>query len=214
MTVVVRQPDNSRRFCGARLKSGLGRCRQAPLRGKMRCRVHGGKLTGGMRHKDPAAYIQFWRSRYKRWLLLRQRLGLPHPGGRPRKLSRVKKMVDAADKQLGQALDAIDAVLPAEVEGEEETAPVLLARTARDGIQQLRRIINMPVNACLGDNGLPATPHDQKTLRLIGDMALGVQKIFVRAAEAEFRVRQSDSLQRLFEEIAAEKGLTKLQPDQ
>ena len=37
--------ENSLSFCGARTRNGES-CRRPPLRGKFRCRLHGGKSTG------------------------------------------------------------------------------------------------------------------------------------------------------------------------
>ncbi len=123
-------------------------------------------------------------------------LGLRAPGGRPRKLRRALSLVDQAKERLRMASQEIRAHLPTEVEAmpsSELTAPQRLRKAALLGLDRLTEILEVPVSEHM----------DMKRQRLAGDMALGVCKLFMRAAEAEFRARKDDTVGRLLQELLA-----------
>jgi len=74
----------------------------------------------------------------------------------------------------------------------ELTPAELLRETARLGLQRLREIVSQPIN-----------PGDLKQQRLVGDMSLAVCKLFMRAAEGEFRARRGDALTALLARLQA-----------
>lgn len=110
----------------------------------------------------------------KVWLALRHELGLVHPGGRPRSIGRTVKMVDQAKVSLGEyraELVELAETLPA------GSAAAKLSRIALRGLDQLEEIIDQRLDM-----------DDLKQQRLVGDMALGVNKLLVKAAHEERRV--------------------------
>jgi hypothetical protein len=65
--------------CGARLSGGRGRCRAWALKGKRRCKWHGGKSTGPRDWRPNVAAMVAGRKRY---IERRHAMGLRAPGGR------------------------------------------------------------------------------------------------------------------------------------
>ena len=119
-------------------------------------------------------------------------MGLPWYGGRPRKLGKVLTMAERAVAVLGPVIEAtavevvdkpVEAMNPAE----------LLGATSLQGLRRLHEIVSEPLD-----------PDDLKQRRLVGDMAVAVNKLFMRAAEGEFRARRDDALGRLLALIAAD----------
>ena len=66
------------------------------------------------------------------------------------------------------------------------------AAASLKGLQQLYRIIDQPLDY-----------QDMKQMRLVGDMALGVNRLFMKAAKEE---REGDVLTTLLDIIKAEKA--------
>jgi hypothetical protein len=52
MKVGLPYEEKTRELCGARLRSGKGLCRRRPVRGRTRCRLHGGKSLQGIAHPN------------------------------------------------------------------------------------------------------------------------------------------------------------------
>ena len=86
--------------------------------------------------------------------------------------------------------------LPAVDKPVEQMSPAeLLGMTSREGLLRLYELLRRPLDA-----------EDLKAQRLVGDMALGVNRLLMRAAEGEFRARRDDALARVLEQIAAERA--------
>src|SRR5437016_2210105 len=80
--------------CSARTRTG-GRCRRAPIRGRRRCRLHGGRSTG-WRGPRGAHWLAAITAGRKRWLARRHAAGLKATGGRPKRTEKVAAMVKEA----------------------------------------------------------------------------------------------------------------------
>src|SRR5262249_24873817 len=129
------------------------------------------------------------------WLARRHAMGLKATGGRPRGTGKVRTMAERATEQIRQEIAERAAGTPADIPARpiESLAPAeALGRAALAGLHQLIRLIEQPI-----------AESDVKQQRLIGDLALGVNRLFVRAAGAEFRDRRNDALQELLRDVAA-----------
>lgn len=196
------------RMCGAKRRNGE-RCRQHGAGYGGKCYWHGGRNPGGYHggttHKARATWLKNLR--------IRQAMGLRQPGGKPRgNRTKVQEMVGQAKRQLEIALElqapapvATTEVEPALAQAgvpalpSQGSAADLLSHAAHQGLQRLYEIVSTPLDW-----------DDPKQVRLIGDMALGVSRLALRAAEGEFRARRDDALTRLLEEIQHERAsLTK-----
>ena len=198
------------KLCGAKAKSTGLPCRQPGYGHGGRCKYHGGNSRGG---SLPGQTTTKARATWLKNLAIRQAMGLRQPGGKPRRnRGKVEKMIAKAKRQLETALELQAPAPPAP----ETAAPFdrrsgvpalpaqgsaadLLSHAAHQGLQRLYEIVSTPVDW-----------DDLKQVRLIGDMALGVSRLALRAAEGEFRARRDDALTRLLEEIQRERAsLTK-----
>lgn len=188
-------------LCGARNRAGSF-CRRYRLRGRPRCHMHGGRLVGGMRWPDPRLAIAVANVGHARWLRFRRAMGLVHPGGRPRKIGTVLRMVEKAKADLATAIVGFEEALPAERADGLMTPTEGLSRAALIGLERLQEIISVPVTPemVLGQT---------KAVRLIGDMALGANKLFLQAARGAFDARRTDAIEKLLEEIAEERKSVK-----
>lgn len=97
-------------------------------------------------------------------------------------------------KEMGKAV----AVINGELEGlpalaSVESASELLHENSRLGLLRLREILSQPL----------AADADLKEKRAIGNLALGVNKLIVRVAEAEFQKERGDRLGEILAKIAA-----------
>jgi hypothetical protein len=122
-------------------------------------------------------------------------MGLRWPGGAPRKIEKVLSMAEEAKATIGAAIVELEAALPVDImSGPIEGLPAAhaLARVSLSGLYQLGRIVEQPLDM---DN--------LKQQRLIGDMALGANKLFKSHAEGE---RNTDLIGRLLELLEAEKS--------
>jgi hypothetical protein len=180
-------------ICGAKHRKTGGFCRLPAMKGRRRCRHHGGKLfgspIGAWRNLGPA------HAQAKRKQALYKALGLSWPGGHHRKPERVMTMVEEAKMVLQQGIAEMEAALPLDalrLRVEELTAAQALGRASLVGLHQLVRIVEMPFE-----------PENLKQMRLIGDMALGVNKLLQRHAEGE---RSHDLIGKLLAAIEAEKA--------
>lgn len=105
-------------------------------------------------------------------------------------------MIDETKALIEPQLVGFEA--PATVAG--KSVPEAMADATLRGLEQVYRIIDQPLR--VDEEGLLC---DQKQQRLIVDATLGVARIFVRAAESEFRARHDDVLDKLLAMIEAEK---------
>src|SRR5262249_48287969 len=84
-----------RLFCGARTRRG-GFCQQPPVRGRRRCRMHGGNNRGaGALLVWRPGFAAAWKAR-RAYIERRHALGLKVPGGRPHKAEKVQTMAKRA----------------------------------------------------------------------------------------------------------------------
>jgi len=157
--------------------------------------MHGGYLTGGYRggSTKPATAAR------ARKVTLLHALGLRWYGGAPRKPAKVRTMVDDAREKLTDDIVTIVEALPG-LSGAGEQ----LGRAAVKGLGRLEQILDMELDE-----------HDPKQMRLIGDMALGVCKLFQRAAEGAFRAQEGSQLIQLLEQLKAQQisGTAAPKPD-
>lgn len=180
-----------RQYCGARTRQG-GRCRLWPLPGKRRCRLHGGRVPGGSRPGERDMRKLWARAAMKRAFL--HTLGLKWYGGRPRKRHVVLAMAEEAKGLLEPLVEEARGRGAGELAMkplEEMTLPEVAGLASLEGVRQLYRIISQPLDF-----------DDPKQMRLVGDMSLGINRLFLRAAESE---RQGDVLGRLLALIEADK---------
>ena len=187
-------------ICGARARHG-GRCVKPALPGKRRCKWHGG-LSTGWRHagvRNTAASLGIIHARQRLW----RSLGIPWPSRR-RSVEEVRNLAEEAKAVLEPLVIGFEAMeaegkVPAKAIAELTPAELLSQGTGR-GLQQVIAIIGQPLTRD-ADGKL----CDLKQQRLIGDLALGMTRLFVRAAESEFRARHDDVLDKLLAMIEAEK---------
>ncbi len=87
--------------CGARLSGGRGRCRAWALKGKRRCKWHGGKSTGPRNWRASVGAMVAGR---KRMIERRLAWGLRAPGGRPPRVPDWlrRAMIERAAQELGE----------------------------------------------------------------------------------------------------------------
>ena len=189
-----------RRYCWARTKNpeSYPRCHQWPTRGRMRCRVHGGgKNKGGAGRTGTRDMRKAWAAR-KKYDALMHIMGLKHPGGGQFKTKTVVTMVEEAKALIVAGAHELEAALPDDTMTKEitELRPAeALGRAALSGSYQLIRIIEQELDF-----------NDLKQQRLIGDMSAVALRLFVRAADGEYKARQTDALGELLAEIRAERA--------
>ncbi len=101
-------------------------------------------------------------------------------------------MAEEAKDQIGQGLALLAEVLPALAPG---SPAERLGRSAEKGLGKLEAIIDLELDV-----------GDVKQMRLIGDMSLGVCKLFQRAAEGAFRAQEGNALLQLLEQLKAQQS--------
>jgi len=83
---------------------------------------------------------------------------------------------------------------------EDWSPPELLINTAREGLLKLHAILTQPIRLKQSaDERLD--PEDLKLQRLVGDLALGVDKLLARVGEANLRQQNSGKWQELLDNI-------------
>src|SRR5262245_30598305 len=97
-------------YCGARRTRGTGLCRAWPVKGKRRCKWHGGRSTGPRDWRGNVAAMAMGR---RRWIARRHALGLKASGGRPRKSERVAPLAEQAKESIATGVVLISETLPA-----------------------------------------------------------------------------------------------------
>jgi hypothetical protein len=91
--------------CGARLSGGRGRCRAWALKGKRRCKWHGGKSTGP---RDWRASVAAMVAGRKRYIERRHAMGLKAPGGRLPSAAKMMTTMDRAIEVANELLRRIE----------------------------------------------------------------------------------------------------------
>ena len=101
--------------CGARLSGGRGLCRAWAVKGKQRCKWHGGRSTGPRTTEGLTRTLAAMKSGRVRKIEMRQALGLQMRGGRPPRIPDWlrRAIVDGAEKELA-GID-LETVLTAEM---------------------------------------------------------------------------------------------------
>ncbi len=167
-----------------------------------RCKHHGGFAKGGYFGQPiHQAHAALRRSQARM-----KALGLPWYGGRPRKLGKVQAMAERAKTQLEVALAEYGIAGPGEHAGSLEviagpkpvtamSAAEALGATSLKGLQRLYEIVCEPLN-----------PEDLKQRRLVADVAIAANKLFMQAAEGQFRQRRDDAVVELLERLALERA--------
>jgi len=161
-----------------------------PVAGRRRCKFHGGNSIHNHRPGLSASALRAVASKQA----LYKAVGLPWHGGAPRKVERVRTMVERAVVVAERAIAELEAAVPVDVRTlpvEDLTPPQALGLGSLLGLQQLVRIVRQPLDL-----------DSLKQQRLIGDMALGMNKLLQRHAEGE---RSHDLIGKLLAAIEAEK---------
>lgn len=133
-------------------------------------------------------------ARFEAKRALYRALGLPWFGGAPRKREKVLSMAEEAKAAVSTAIVELEELLPLDVRTlpiDQLTAPQALGRASLAGLHQLVRIVEQPLDF-----------DDLKQVRLIGDMALGANKLLQRHAQGE---RNHDLIGKLLAALEAEK---------
>ena len=102
-------------------------------------------------------------------------------------------MAEEARQTLAPLIEAGQTLDGTHKDIESMTPPELLAAASIMGLRRLYEICSIPIDP---DN------LDLKTARLVGDMALGASRLFIRAAEGEFKARQNDALEEVLRRLA------------
>jgi hypothetical protein len=79
------RPDTGsrdKRRCGAKLHGQLGCCRRWPVKGKKRCRLHGGLSTGAKTPEGKARVLAALSEGRRRWIAQMKAEGSKFPWGR------------------------------------------------------------------------------------------------------------------------------------
>ncbi len=100
--------------------------------------------------------------------------------------------MDEARDKIASDIVTLEAALPGLASG---SPGEQLGRAAISGLTKLEQIIALPLNE-----------DDPKQMRLIGDMSLGVCKLFQRAAEGAFRAQEGNALLQLLEQLKAQQS--------
>lgn len=144
---------------------------------------------------NPRPIVRYMRAAVERLQAERKAAGLPWYGGRTPGWRKVVVRMDDAIVKLDQAIEQLPAA-----EDLGELGP-LIVETASDGLLLARDTVRM-VRTQLLELGPEA---DIKLLRLGNEAGLRAAGLAVRSVEAAFRGRNTSAVERLLEELAAEK---------
>lgn len=190
-------------FCGAKLRKRPGFCRGAPMKGKRRCRIHGGhnRAPYNPRGWQPATH----QARDKKQAVLRA-LGLPWYGGAPKR----KVTLSMAQKAI-KILDETLAVLPAprDVPDSEKGDVEIFSEGVRASCILLRDTVRLGQRLMLDEEGnqlesvAQMAPQNLKFLGMAQITALGVTKQGWKAADRQAR---NDIIGNLLAAMAAEEA--------
>jgi hypothetical protein len=192
-----------RQLCGAKLQNRPGFCRGLPLRGKRRCRLHGGK--GGAPYNPRGWQPGAHRGRDKKQAVLRA-LGLPWYGGAPKQ----KVTLSMAEKAI-RILDETVALLPEprDVPDAEKGDVEIFAEGVRASCILLRDTVRLGQRLMRDEEGnaiesvAQMHPQNLKFLGMAQITALGVTKQGWKAAD---RSQRNVIIGNLLAAIAAEKA--------
>lgn len=104
-------------------------------------------------------------------------------------------MVEEAKAKVSHAIVELEAAVPPDVRNlpiEELTAPQALGRASLSGLYQLIRIIEQPID-----------PENLKHMRIIGDMALGANRLLQKHGTD---ARKLNLIDKLIDAMEAEKA--------
>jgi hypothetical protein len=173
--------------------------------GKTRCRMHGGTRRGRLPYYqiDPTnrnKALATKRALYKQ-------LGLLWPGGRRHhtveRQMMARKIVARTKKELATGLPNVIA----DTRPLAELAPTeALARIAWKGLERLDEILSIEIPK---DDKLEMR-ENMKIWRLVGDMALGANRLLAHVGEGGARVQRDQQLALLLEEIRRDKEQARL----
>lgn len=191
--------------CGAKLRGKPGYCRawaMTTVRGKRRCRIHGGTSTRNLRI-NPWGKPQ-WEARARKQALMRA-LGLPWYGGAPKR----KATLRMADKAIAVANEILEMLpVPRNVPDEQKGSVELLGEGVRNGLLLTRDTVILGRDALAAYHAAPADEKrlDLKLLGTANITALGLIKLGLKAADTG---KRNDIISKLFAAMEAEKASTK-----
>ena len=212
-------------MCNARLSKGRGYCRAQPVKGKLRCKFHGGAATGPRTPEGKARTVEAMAAGRARWLAQMRELkargviakipGGRRPSSQPRKTG--DKIVDTARTVLAErraelmaetAADDLLEIGQANLAEEKETA--LPVPVEWDRMPPTAKLLTLTVKSLDTINSILDRPDEAdatpalklKLLSIKKDAALSVLATQVKVDENQLRARRSgDRLARLLEEI-------------
>jgi len=192
-------------ICGAKAKHG-GVCKAPPVRGKKRCRMHGGHATGPRTAEGKARCVAANRigtTAYVKRIMLAKAAGLidKRPGGPMKGMPIKRKNI------MAKALEIIDATTLAPVadNGFARDLEELTGKSIAVIRGVLKRRVAEKVYYRKDPQGGKATrvEPDQKLLQLQVTTAIEVIKLKHRTDEAAFRAQNADRLLPIMEALLA-----------
>ena len=181
-------------ICGAKLRNKPRFCRRHAMRGRRRCRLHGGKSFGpgpGVLPWGPAQWVPV-----RRMQAIRKALGLPWYGGRPRK----RKTLTMADQAIELANDILELLpTPRNVPDDQKGSAELLGEGVRNGLLLNRDTVLLGREMLARDGEFV----NLKLLSAANLTALGLVKLGLKAADTGSR---NDIIGKLIAAIEAEKA--------
>jgi hypothetical protein len=200
-------------MCGARHKYRPGRCRALALKGRRRCRMHGGTNPGRVPHA-PVVMGPAWKARDQRQALYKS-LGMAWPGGPHRTHAVTLSVIAKAKQTVARNKRDLSTALPDIIKLARDRRPLAelnvtpaeaLARVAWKGLEQLDRILSITLPK---DDPIEIR-ENIKTLRLVGDMAVAANRLLAQIGEGGARVQRDTQLAMLLAEIRRDKELGRL----
>jgi hypothetical protein len=193
--------------CGAKPKAGVNKygprrtwpCRRYPLKGKKRCRSHGGhnrphqpgdRVNVGPMLAAKNARVALYKSLGLKWF------GGSGPGGRDRSTILAKRVIRNRMAEIKEHLPAHALNGPIE----KLTLAEANLRVAYKGLLRLDEIVSIKI-----PRDFEAVRDGIKVYRLVGDMAVASNKLFATMGESAAAQQRDRALTDLLEQIAAER---------
>lgn len=211
MAKAAPKPRGLENRCCARLWSakGGGLCMQRPVKGRARCKWHGGyagDFTSQGRNWRP------WNLAGPAAVRARTALGLPHPKKNRDNLPppphgdlRAMKQQALADidwfEETAKELGLMPAPGTALAPVHEFTMPELLGDVGRLAFLKLRELLLKDREIRDPKTGKIIAQMDTRTERLELDLALGAAKLFARVSESALRTQGNDRLAEILDAI-------------